>query len=142
MSLVYHLQAIIRGVCAIIDAFRFSVSGTGTAPANLHEVSEQPEEEGLEQGLEAEDGPAEESTEQVLASQAAAESAHKSIQAALMRRVLPSLRSQLVHDGEVSHSMHALLYCIDLQKSACTASAGLPVQCFLGDHRLSSLDQL
>ena len=76
------LQAIVRGVCAIIDAFHFDISS---------QISAVPE------GAEAQA-----ETEESLQDQAEAESAHKEIQSALTRRVLPSLRAQLVHDGEVS----------------------------------------
>lgn len=81
-AVAVDLQAIVRGVCAIIDAFHFDISSQISA---------------LPEGAEAQA-----ETEEALQDQAEAESAHKAIQSALTRRVLPSLRAQLVHDGEVS----------------------------------------
>ena len=77
-----HLQAIVRGVCAIIDAFHFDISSQVSA-----------QEEAVE---------GEGKIEEALQEEEKAESAHKAIQSALTRRVLPGLRAQLVHDGEVS----------------------------------------
>ena len=81
------VQAVIRGVCSIIDAFHFSISAQ--LPASADHAAE-------------DDG-----DHEVTASRAAeAESAHRDIQSALTRRVLPSLRSQLVQDGEVQLHTH------------------------------------
>ena len=100
------MQAIIRGVCAIIDAFHFKVSDSSTSPAahgkdKQKQLKGEQQEEPLAEGLEDE-AAAIEGTGQ----QAVTASAHQDIQSALTRRVLPSLRSQLVHDGEV-RKLHA-----------------------------------
>ena len=84
------MQAIVRGVCAIIDAFHFDMSSQVAA-----------QEEGLE-GEGKEEEALQEEEEAAASCQAEAESAHRAIQSALTRRVLPGLRAQLVHDGEVS----------------------------------------
>ena len=82
------LQGIIRAVCAIIDAFHFSVKGeqqpAGSAMSLQPGVARSEEQDTAE-----------------AAAHADAVSAHADIQAALTRRVLPTLRGQLVHDGEV-----------------------------------------
>lgn len=97
------VQAVIRGVCSIIDAFHFSISAQ--LPASADHAAEE-EEEG---------------DHEATASQAAeAESAHRDIQSALTRRVLPSLRSQLVQDGEVQLHTDLLsevtMYCVKDKK--------------------------
>ena len=94
-----HVQAIVRGVCAIIDAFHFDISSP--AP-DLEEGTQGAEGEGKEEEALQEDG------EAAASCQAEAESAHKAIQSALTRRVLPGLRAQLVHDGEVSYHIQYL----------------------------------
>ena len=94
-----HLQAIVRGVCAIIDAFHFDIS---SQPPDLEEGVQGAEGAGeQEEAVQQDEGAA-------ASSQAEAESAHRAIQSALTRRVLPGLRAQLVHDGEVSCGMHDL----------------------------------
>lgn len=93
------LQAVVRAVCAIIDAFHFDVSTQFPAQAEV----------AADQGKEAETLQGEHDAVEAPAScQAEAESAHKDIQSALKRRVLPSLRAQLVHDGEVSTATRPL----------------------------------
>lgn len=87
------LQAVVRAVCAIIDAFHFDVSTQ--SPAQAEDAADQDKKA---QELQAED----DAVEAAASCQAEAESAHKEIQSALTRRVLPSLRAQLVHDGQVS----------------------------------------
>ncbi|KAL0035339.1 hypothetical protein WJX77_001780 [Trebouxia sp. C0004] len=96
-------KAVIRGVCSIIDAFHFSISAQLPASAD----SSMPAESAASADHAAEEE--EEGEHEATASQAAeAESAHRDIQSALTRRVLPSLRSQLVHDGEVVRAPVAL----------------------------------
>ena len=89
------LQAIVRGVCAIIDAFHFNVASQMCSSAEIANGKELAEEEA---GLQGKEQAAVEATSH----QEGVQSAHFDIQLALTRRVLPSLRSQLVHDGEVS----------------------------------------
>lgn len=90
------VQAVIRGVCSIIDAFHFSISPQILASAD----SPLPAESAASADHAAEEE--EEGDHEATANRAAeAESAHRDIQSALTRRVLPSLRSQLVQDGEV-----------------------------------------
>ena len=89
------LQAVIRGVCSIIDAFHFSISAQLPASADSPLPAE---------AAASADHAAEEQDEGDQAA-AEAESAHRDIQSALTRRVLPSLRSQLVQDGEVQFHM-------------------------------------
>ena len=92
------MQAIVRGVCAIIDAFHFDMSSQVTA------LKEGLQEEGKEGEASQED------EEAAAPCQAEADLAHRAIQSALTRRVLPGLRAQLVHDGEVichSHYLHS-----------------------------------
>lgn len=108
---VLTMQAIVRGVCAIIDAFHFDVASHVPAQTEGPEgqgQAEGPEGQGQAGGPEGQ-GQAEEGlhdhAEAESACQAEAESAHKEIQSALTRRVLPGLRAQLVHDGEVSCHM-------------------------------------
>lgn len=120
------MQAVVRGVCSIIDAFRFDVSsqvpallkgpggqGQADGPGGQGQAKD-PEGQGQADGPggqgQAEDPEGQGSAEEGLQDQAEAESAcrveaesaHKEIQSALTRRVLPGLRAQLVHDGEVS----------------------------------------
>ncbi len=87
------VQAVIRGVCSIIDAFHFSISAQLPASAD----SPMP----AESAASADHAAEEEEEGDHEATAAEAESAHRDIQSALTRRVLPSLRSQLVQDGEV-----------------------------------------
>lgn len=108
LRLVLTMQAIVRGVCAIIDAFHFDAASHGPAltegPGGQCQAGG-PEGQGQAEGPEGQ-GQAEEGLRTLegteSAGRAEAESAHKEIQSALTRRVLPGLRAQLVHDGEVS----------------------------------------
>lgn len=87
-------------MCSIIDAFHFSIPTQTPPSADLvpptdsqavaGDLAEEEEETGVEGDKES---AAMRCTE--------AERAHHDIQSALTRRVLPSLRGQLVHDGEV-----------------------------------------
>lgn len=92
------LQGIIRAVCAIIDAFHFSVKG-------------QQQPDGCEMSPEPSVAHGEEQDTAEAAAHADAVSAHADIQAALTRRVLPTLRGQLVHDGEVGHQTRHTCCC-------------------------------
>ncbi|KAL0018407.1 hypothetical protein WJX79_009395 [Trebouxia sp. C0005] len=94
-------KAVIRGVCSIIDAFHFSISAQLPASAD----SALP----AESAASADHAAEYEGDLEATASQAAeAQSAHRDIQSALTTRVLPSLRSQLVQDGEVVRAPVAL----------------------------------
>jgi len=94
------VQAVIRGVCSIIDAFHFSISAK--LPASADSALPAESAASADHAAEEED----EGDHAATASRAAeAESAHRDIQSALTRRVLPSLRSQLVQDGEVQLHM-------------------------------------
>ncbi|KAL0044331.1 hypothetical protein WJX82_000142 [Trebouxia sp. C0006] len=96
-------KAVIRGVCSIIDAFHFSI------PAQLPASADSPLPAESAASADHAAGEEEEGDHEATASQAAeAESAHRDIQSALTRRVLPSLRSQLVQDGEVVRAPVAL----------------------------------
>ena len=117
LGLVLTMQAVVRGVCAIIDAFHFDAAshfpasaegpgGQGQAePPEGQGQADRSEGQGQAEGPEGQ-GQAEkglqDQAETESACQAEAESAHREIQSALTRRVLPGLRAQLVHDGEVS----------------------------------------
>lgn len=99
------LQGIIRAVCAIIDAFHFSVESQ--QPPAVHStggnslqaaVDDQGQEEAAGGDSDAE-------------ATADAVAAHADIQAALTRRVLPTLRGQLVKDGEVGHHSSFIICC-------------------------------
>ncbi len=93
------LQAIIRGVCSIIDAFHFSVSSL--IPALPDSASLAESEEAAQQLADEVEGA--EGEEEAAAGHTDLEAAaHADIQSALTRRVLPTLRGQLVQDGEVS----------------------------------------
>ena len=99
------MQAVIRGVCAIIDAFSFGVP----SPPGAADQSDTPN---------ASNGNDDQMTEDIAADvpaadQDAVEAAEQQldIQSALTRRVLPSLRSQLIHNGEVSLSLVNSKHC-------------------------------
>lgn len=104
LLLCFALQAIVRGVCAIIDAFHFSVATHTSSSLEVADGQEPPEEEEGRQGK----GGAVDAGSQLEGNQ----SAQQDIQAALTRRVLPSLRSQLVHDGEVSIPINLLTFIV------------------------------
>lgn len=85
-------QGIIRAVCAIIDAFHFGIR------------SQQPDSSVADAANSS--GSAVAVQEAATTAETDADSAadHADIQAALTRRVLPSMRGQLVQNGEVSHN--------------------------------------
>ena len=113
------MQGTVRAVCAIIDAFHFKVQ-TDPDPSGME--SGQTPLTHAEAGTEAKPEPAQLATPDAAAEGADANSVeadaeaadeaeeeadaeaamtHADIQAALPRRVLPTLRGQLVQDGEV-----------------------------------------
>ena len=91
------IQAVIRGVCAIIDAFHFRTSAPPSTPAD----SAPPTVSNMAATQTAEEVQEEVDDDAAARHDAEAASTHRDIQSALIRRVLPSLRSQLVQDGEV-----------------------------------------
>ena len=99
------VQAVIRGVCAIIDAFSFSVpSPPGEAD---HSAAPTASDGNVNQVT------VDTASDAAAADQVAVEAAEQQldIQSALTRRVLPSLRSQLIHNGEVRLSFRKCKPC-------------------------------
>lgn len=80
------LQAVVRAVCAIIDAFHFSTppEGEASSAAEPQQVEEAAEENGTDDEDEAEAGPQAEAAEQ------------EEILRSLTKRVLPALEAALV----------------------------------------------
>ena len=86
-------------MCSIIDAFHFSITSQvpETADSAVAAESGAAADPGDDGDMASVDG----DTDAAARQDAEAECAHRDIQAALTKRVLPGLRGQLVQDGEV-----------------------------------------